>query len=345
MTNIVKISSESRRYKEVTEWITRLDRGLTDSEEETLREWMAARPENAEQLIQVAGLWDKMSTLSRLSDLFPEPKPRSLWRPLAASFVVVVVAGIWGYSQIIGQARTQAIAAASVVQAAVATHETAIGEQSTLVLSDGSHVVLNTNSLLKVRYTPQHRILMLLRGEVHINVASDLNRPLSVFVGDNIVQAVGTAFAVEITNKHNVQLVVTEGKVLVATRQLSPGTPDQITTAVLPASALIVTQGEGINLGSPGARVEAVSPEEIAVKLSWSDGNLIFRGETLEKAMDEVERYTDLEFIFVHDALKHEVISGRFKVGDVEGLLTVLRENIGIAYERTDDGRILLSSL
>ncbi len=324
MSNIYKISKETTRYKDVTEWITKLDRGLTKSEEQALRAWMAARPENAEQLMQVAKIWDKMSALSRLSDLFPEPKIQSVWRPrlaLAATVFLALVGGMWGSSLISDESTEPVNRTQGVARSAEAIYETAIGEQSTVVLSDGSHFVLNTNSLLKVRYTPHHRILTLLRGEVHIEVATDLTRPLSIIVGDNIVQAVGTAFGVEIINEKNIQVVVTEGKVLIAMRPTSADALDHMTVPVLPTSSITVAQGEEINLSAPEAHVEAVSPEEIEVRLSWRDGNLIFRGETLENAMNEVERYTTVEFIFLHDSLKHEVISGRFKAGDVEACL------------------------
>jgi transmembrane sensor len=138
---------------------------------------------------------------------------------------------------------------------------------------------------------------------------------------------------------------VTQGKVLVGARSLPSSASADTTTPLLSASALMLVKGESIRLSDIGAEVHAVSAEDIDDQLSWRDGNLIFRDETLESAMAEIGRYTTIEFVFVDESLKQEVIAGRFKAGDVEGLLAVLRENIGIAYERTEDGRVLLSQM
>jgi transmembrane sensor len=224
-------------------------------------------------------------------------------------------------------------------------YETAIGEQSHVILADGSSIILNTNSLLRVRLGRQQRILSLERGEIHVDVAHDMTRPLSVVAGNSIVQAVGTTFAVRMNDTKNVGVIVTAGKVLVGERSLSGDSGAETTTRVLPSSSLAVVKGESIRLGGPAAKVHVVSAADIDDQLSWREGNLIFRDETLESAMAEIGRYTTTQFVFVDESLKREVIAGRFKAGDVDGLLAVLRENIGIASERTEDGRVLLSHM
>jgi transmembrane sensor len=71
----------------------------------------------------------------------------------------------------------------------------------------------------------------------------------------------------------------------------------------------------------------------------------VFQGESLEDAVAEIERYTTVEFVILDDELKKVRIAGLFKAGDVDGLLATLKENFDVAYERTEDGRILLTSL
>jgi len=89
-------------------------------------------------------------------------------------------------------------------------------------------------------------------------------------------------------------------------------------------------------LGSADAEVSEISPEDIAVKLSWQQGNLIFRGESLAEAVDEIGRYTTVEFVILDENLKKLRISGLFKAGDVEGLLTTLKENFNINHTQED---------
>ena len=113
---------------------------------------------------------------------------------------------------------------------------------------------------------------------------------------------------------------------------------------VLPPSSVTVAAGEELILGSPEEEVAEISPADIEVKLSWRDGNLIFRGESLEDAMEEVGRYTSVDFVFLDDDLRKVRIAGLFKAGDVNGLLAVLRENFDIVYEQVNEQKVLLST-
>ena len=347
MSNIYELPSNERQYDEASLWIERLDEGLTDEETTELQTWMAADPENQAVLFKMARLWDKMDTLSRLSTLFPaEPAVvrRHRWPRLAAAAMVLLgAAAAWlGFSgnpsglvdEVLVQTRGES------------TYETAIGEHATVELTDGTELVLNTNSRIRVRYGARYRLLVLEAGEVHVRVAEDANRPLSVIAGGNIVQAVGTEFNVEITDDQQIELVVTEGKVRVGVQTVAANSDGVPRPAVLPDTAPLIEAGQEVMLGQAVApEVVTVTEDEIEVKLSWRKGNLIFRGESLEETVAEVERYTAVEFVIVDDELKAIRVSGLFRAGDVDGMLAVLRENFDIAAERVDDHRVLLTAL
>ena len=349
MTNVYHLPPEKRRYRTAAEWVGKMDRGLSKEEEGRLKEWMAENSENRDLFLRVAKQWDRFNELSRLADLFPEPvtheRKRFRFRryATAASIVVAVAVVLFvagtrpdspGDNQTIAGGQTTTV------------YETAVGEQSTVALADGSRVTLNTNSRLNVRYSDFHRVLTLMRGEIHVDVAPDKDRPLTVFAHDRMVQAVGTSFGIEIRDDQDIEVVVTEGKVLVSVRPNSPTGSVRPQVPVLPPSTLTVAQGEEVRLGGNNpTKIRGVSDEEIRVRLAWRDGDLVFRGEPLGEAMAEVGRYTTVEFVFLDNELKELRIVGRFKAGDVEGLLAMLRENLSITYEKTTNGRILLGSL
>jgi transmembrane sensor len=356
VSNVVDIHSSSARQKIAAEWLVKFERGLTTEDQSALYQWFDENRKNLDSFLEVAELWDKMGTLSRLSEVFPLPSKESSRKPgawqlgiaAAVAFVSLTLTSLYftQYDATTFLGADTTLAQVQGRQQVLTTiYETAIGEQSHVTLADGSSIILNTNSLLSVRLDLKQRILRLERGEVHVDVAHDMTRPLSVIAGNSIVQAVGTTFAVELNDNKNVDVIVTQGKVLVGARSLPSSASADTTTPLLSASALMLVKGESIRLSDIGAEVHAVSAEDIDDQLSWRDGNLIFRDETLESAMAEIGRYTTIEFVFVDESLKQEVIAGRFKAGDVEGLLAVLRENIGIAYERTEDGRVLLSQM
>jgi len=347
--NVYELPRQNERYDEASLWLAKLDNGLSDADQKALQDWMAADPENRAVLLEMARLWDKMTVLSRLSDLFPEPIPNRASPPrfplaIAASVVAIMVAAVWILFAVNpGNNSEQHQEIVATVTEIV--YETAVGEQSTVNLPDGTQVVLNTSSRIEVDYTDEYRLLRLERGEIHIQVAKDKARPLSVIAGENIVQAVGTAFSLEITSDQQIELVVTEGKVLVGVRKVPRNSTSETRPVVLDASSVLVIAGEELVLGDQKEEIIEVSPEEIEIKLSWRQGNLIIRDESLEDAMTEIGRYTTVEFVILDDELKRVRIAGLFKAGDVDGLLATLRENFDISYQRTEDGKILLTSL
>lgn len=345
MVRIHILESRDHRLDAAGLWIAKMDRGLSKDEEKSLQQWLAADAENHAVFLQMAEIWDKMEMLSRLSQLFPPMKkqrqPDRVMLTIAASVIFVALVGLWG---LLGtSAETLFKPNVSKVLTANGLYETSIGEYSTFTLPDGTELVLNTNSLVRMNFTDQRRLLILERGEVHVKVAHEKSRPLSLFAGPQEIRAVGTKFNVEINSDQKIELVVTEGKVLVGLHETLEDESELVLTS-LPSSTTAVSEGEAIILGSADGEIDEISPEEIAVKLSWQEGNLIFHGESLKAAVDEIGRYTTVEFMILDDNLKKLRISGLFKAGDVEGLLNTLKKNFNITHTYGDKGNIILSS-
>jgi len=352
MTNIHHLHQPGKIMDEASEWLVKVDRGLSKEEESTLQAWLAGHPQHVEVFMQAAALWDKIDSLARLADLFPQqaPKRRSsastAWA-LAASLLLVVTAVTW----VSTQSNPRSPAQANLAEAPQAqVFETVVGMPSTFDLPDGSQLILNTNSRVTTSFTENERALVLERGELHVRVAHDKKRPFKVFVGNKMVQAVGTEFNLEITSDQRIELIVTEGKVLVGvqspTRTIAFSEPlaeaDTLSSAEVDQPRL-VTAGKRVVLSDADEQIEPIASEEIAVKLSWRGGNLVFNGESLAEAISEVERYTSVEFVIIDEDLKKIRVAGRFKAGDVEGLLTTLKQNFNVAYERIGDEKIILT--
>ena len=85
MINIHKFPAVDEVYEGASIWIARMDEGLTADDEEALRRWLSKSAENRDVLLKMAKLWDRMDTLSRLSDIIPHGPPqkeKSLRLPL-----------------------------------------------------------------------------------------------------------------------------------------------------------------------------------------------------------------------------------------------------------------------
>jgi transmembrane sensor len=339
---------DEQRLEQACDWISRIDRGLQPEEHQALQQWLAENPQQQDTLLEVAKLWDKMDVLSRLSDLFPvaektkSPNLVKHWAAAASVAALCLLGALMFRSDVAPQPGVDQVAATSLH----ATYQTKIGENNRIELPDRSTLVLNTNSFVTVRYSENSRIIELLRGEINIDVAHDTTRPLSVIAGGKVIQAVGTAFNVDIHNDY-VELIVTDGKVLVgATPVATEVATEQLLAKRLPTSSLAISKGERVDLDPKGkakAQVRKMDQVDIAASLSWRSGNLIFRGETLEDALAEISRYTNIQFELADDEkIRQLPVAGMFKTGDVDGLLEVFKNNFNVSYERLSPDRIRL---
>lgn len=345
MSNLLNFSKRDDLLDQASEWLAKLDRNLTTVEERELKAWIGQSPAHYETFMQVAELWDKMESLSRLTDLFPQPiqrKERTVPAPIAvaATLVIAVLVGVFG----VGGFNYMGDEEAKITQQGEQRFETNTGEQSTIVLPDGSVITLNTNSAIRAYFTKQQRALFLERGEVHVKVKHDKRSPFIVFVGDKLVQAVGTTFNLEINEDQEIELIVTEGKVIVAVIEVDQLADPVVPVLVAETADMALEAGEHVVLSDTEQPIEAIKPEDIEVKLSWRGGNLVFRGESLEQAISEIERYTPVQFEIIDEKLKRVRVAGLFKAGDIDGLLTNLERNFNVRYQRLSQDKILLSS-
>jgi len=338
MSNVRPLRGNELRAEEASIWVARLERGLTQKEEQDIQAWMALDQRNRTELMTLAALWDQMDSLSKLSELVPHTRQRSFGMNLAvaASVAALLVAG--GLYLLAGQPSMPEPEIAREVREIrdnEARYETPVGDRSTIYLNDGSIVQLNTDTRLEVLMLPNERRLILERGEIHIDVAHDTARPLRVLVGDRVFEAVGTSFNVRIDESQEIELIVTEGRVRVAVRPVD--SQEQLVLPIVSANERVMTDHQR------SKEVELLEPDEVEVRLSWREGNIVFRGESLSNAVHEVGRYTNLEFVIQSDELKQLRVAGLFKAGDVEGFLASLRASFDIIDEKIDDHTILLT--
>lgn len=343
---------DAQRLEQACEWIARIDRELQEDEQVALQQWLAASPLNQQVLFEVAKLWDKMDALSRLSALFGTVEPQQVEknsqtkRPFRALAIAASTATLLLLGSLLYRNEVLPIVnPSSSIASMQATYQTRVGENTTIELPDSSKLVLNTNSFVVVRYSAAARVIELQRGEINIDVAHDTSRPLSVIAGGKIIQAVGTAFNVDLRKDH-VELIVTDGKVLVGSNPGDEPPAEQLLSKRLPQSSLAISKGEWVDLDPKGKareQVQQMDAVELAASLSWRSGNLIFRGENLEDALTEISRYTDIQFELADDAKLKEIhVAGMFKTGDVNGLLEIFRTNFNISHERLSRDKILL---
>jgi len=370
--NIVEFPDKKAIKEEAGAWLIKLDGDSAPSAGElaSLREWLERSPVHREQLGSLAEFWGKMNVLTELAVPlghaeahanrgFIESLRHAIPRSRRLGFVTaVIVIGI-------GVAATFWLRPDPFLSSN-GFYATAVGQQQSTTLADGSVVLLNTNSQIKVDYNDEYRNIRLLQGEVHFTVAKNVAHPFRVYAGNGRVQAVGTAFSVYLKD-NTIDITVTEGRVELASinRQgtnLMPGSKTPPGTGQSSGSNAIVDGGlvetlvtikagesatiQGV-LGSDTAStikaVEIVEAQEMAKRLSWREGMLTFAGDPLEVVVDEISRYTTVSIEIADPVVRATRIGGRFPIGETDAMFDALEANFGLRVTRLSHNRVLVS--
>jgi transmembrane sensor len=313
-------------------WLVCQDSGNTEHCREFAL-WLAADPRHRAAYLRLSAAWDRTAQLRRLRpegqmidpDFLLGERRRRLTRagwPLAvaAGLVGITLSVIWCLGQM----------------TFAQTYRTGVGELSRVLLADGSMVTLNTDTELKVRLFPTHRTVALIRGEAKFSVAHDVNRPFDVSVGNRVVSAVGTTFDVRLSDDKDVQVIVTEGRVAVATA----GSVRDL--AREPSVDATVSVGEAASIEANKVTVRPVSHIETARRLAWETGELSFSGETLSEAIAEFNRYNRRKLAVVDPLVAELQVGGNFQALDVDSFVTALQRSFNLAVVSKSDGTIIL---
>jgi transmembrane sensor len=380
MTKVVTFPDRHRIAEEAAEWLVRLDseRPPTADELEALGGWLARSPAHREELERLAGLWNRMNIMTELAVPLTRAAAASPGRPRDEQ------AGrrpTWRWSNAaMGLMVLSAVAMAAVFLsgddaplplAASQVYETGVGQQSTVVLSDGSTVVLNTNSRINVNYDSRYRNVYLSRGEALFTVAKLRDLPFRVYAGNGRIEALGTAFAVRLHDQF-VKVMVSEGRVSFASATLpqpgsadpaspvgpDPGgsspdshepTGDAFRTVGRLGAGEVVTIYANAELAAPGElampAIGSVSSAELDRQLAWSDGVLLFSGDTLDNVVKELGRYTTVHIEIPDAELRKMRVGGRFPIGETEAMLAALEANFNLSVQRSDQEHVILTSV
>lgn len=198
--------------------------------------------------------------------------------------------------------------------------QTALGEQRTLILSDGSRVTLDALSVMRVRYTAAARSIDLVQGRAYFEVAHDAGRPLRVRAGPRTVTAVGTAFAVR-REPRETTVVLAQGKVAVSDHE-SP-----VTLAVMrPGQALVLV--DGVRAGAP-------TRADLDQALAWRRGQMVFDNVALADAAAEMNRYSTLQVVVADPSLRALRISGTFNAGESRAFVEAIQSYFPVRAQST----------
>lgn len=217
-------------------------------------------------------------------------------------------------------------------QTEIASYATHVGERQRVVLGDGSRVTLDAGSVLRVRYSPDARRLVLEKGRALFEVAHDSARPFIVHAGDGNIVAHGTVFDVSV-GPSSVRVILIQGVVEVS--------KDKDAGKHAPSSVRRLTPGQQVTFDKNGPITE---PKPVAHSaLQWLDGRLSFNRARLADAVAEFNRHSKRKIVLATPDLGDLPVTGGFQADDSESFAESVAANFGLAVAATPD-QIVLSS-
>jgi transmembrane sensor len=311
-----------------TEWVARMDRApLSASEAEQLTQWLAGDRRRRGAFIRAQAIWVRSEPAGALGPQYdpenfhpatapPPPPPRvglaarmRKWSgALAASFVLAVIS-------------------IATLQTPTA-YATAKGEMRTVPLGAGATVTLNTDTRIKVYDDEGRRRISVLRGEVLIEGAGTV--PTVVEVDGKQLEAAAATFVVRKLEGHPTQVLVREGRVVLAEATQSESLPLPPNTG----ASLLENEHEW--------QLTSLSYGRMGRELAWREGKIALQGETLAEAVAVYARYSDTPIVIADPALAQMQVTGLFAVNNPLGFSRAVAE-VFDAEVRQEDERIIIT--
>lgn len=320
------------------DWLAREDAGaLDDNARAELNAWLAAESRHFGAYLRLRAASSRLDRLAALRsgqsvETAPvqEPAPEAPAAPEASGWMRrrgAIAAGMGALAVFAGGFGLWA-------SVQPRTYHTDVGEMRRVTLQDGSIVALNTDTVLKVDYSPERREIWLRRGEGHFIVAKDRTRPFVVHALGASVTAVGTAFSVRAEARVPIRVTVTEGVVSV-----KPKGPDR--PKLVGAMQELAVRGSQPATQATPITVASVTVAEIDRRLAWTAGRIILEGQTLGEAADEFNRYNERRLVVAPTAARARV-GGVFRTSEVETFARTAGPSLGLTVRVDPNGDIVM---
>lgn len=331
---------------EAAAWVARFDVGDVSARDQAdFQQWLNSSALHRDAIAEYGKLWADFDALRLLiaangagqqaAAHFDGPgnlKEVIARFALCAAVVAVVLGGA-----LFSRPQSPQLVKAEIHAPPKLSYETAVGGHRRIALSDGSAVILNTNSRLDVDFSSNRRDVHLVRGEAYFEVVHDQERPFTVYARNYVIRDVGTAFDVHVSKTGTVEVGVTKGRVEVRSAD-AKSLPGAATKSLGP-----LTAGHDILLGQKVEQVAIVSSVDMSRKLAWRQGELIYAGQPLSEVLADVSRYSDIQFEVADPKLESLPVGGAFRTDQIDAIFAALQNNFGIHAEWVDSQHVRLS--
>ena len=240
---------------------------------------------------------------------------------IAAAALVAIGLGTWLTIRKNTAPVTTAVAAPRMVA-------TGVGARDSLILRDGTKVILGPQSSIKVAsgYGTANRQVEV-RGDAFFDVVHNSTTPFIVHTGNAVIQDLGTRFAVRSDAAGGIGVTVTEGSVSLAPVQ----------SAAPPVVLKPGDQGMLDAMGKVTTRRGTATGDDIA----WLTGRLVFREAPISEVISSMRRWYGIDLQLADSSLSNRHLTATFSGEPPDRVLEVLSLALGADIERHGDTAIV----
>jgi len=226
------------------------------------------------------------------------------------------------------------VAAAAVIVAAIGvagrayflspsedTYATPVGGREILTLFDGSHVELNTDTILKLG--KNRRTATLVKGEAFFQIRHDAGNPFTVSASGHRIVDLGTKFSVRSESGGKLEVALFEGKARIE----NANAPQTHGTVLAPGDVAVAT--------AETLKITRKPVQTLANTIGWRHGVVIFRHMALADAASEFNRY-NLKKLVVDPSAAAIAIDGTFATDNLETFARVARIALGLKVQSNE---------
>jgi transmembrane sensor len=254
--------------------------------------------------------------------LYPVKKPVMTWLKFAAAASVVLIAGIYFITK--ERNKTPEATTASV---SYTIYTSLTDDRKVITLADGSTVLLNYNSTVKIpsNYNDTERNI-LLEGEAFFEVKENRQKPFHVITSGHTTTALGTSFLVrQYRHEANSKVELVTGKVSV------------VNTA---KKKLLLAPGESAVENSVSGSFEK-SAFSINHFNHWKSNIVMFNNTSFSTVLKELELYYGVTIEDRRNNKKQKHFTGAFHQKSLEHILDVAALLNHFSYTKVENKIIL----
>ncbi|PIB35159.1 hypothetical protein BFP72_06985 [Reichenbachiella sp. 5M10] len=200
------------------------------------------------------------------------------------------------------------------------------GEVREVILDDGTHIWLNSNSSLKYpeKFALNKSRKVYLYGQAYFEVAHDQTRPFKVIGKSAVTEVLGTSFDLLAKRTRN-ELNVMTGRVAIR-----PQEGKEIIVAA--KNQRVVLEGK-----------EATMTSQLNTKtIAWRFGELNFQSTPMTEVVKVLSKHYQIEFE-LDQSIENCLITSKFKNKSIEEVLEILGKIANIKYTKSADDSIALT--